>query len=60
VFIEGDKLPDDVVRKRCSDSLHVLCCLECGFEWAIDPSVKDSIGRPFDVLLEHICKEDGD
>ena len=60
MFIEDDKLPDDVVRKRYSDSRHALCCLECGFEWKFDPTVRDSIGRPLLILLTHNCKEDGD
>lgn len=58
--IEDDKLSDDVVRKRYSDSRHALCCLECGFEWKVDPTVKDSIGRSAPILFTHNCKEDGD
>jgi hypothetical protein len=60
MFIEDDKLPDVVVRKRYSDSRHALCCLECGFEWSFDPSVRDFIGRPLLILFTHNCKEDGD
>jgi hypothetical protein len=59
MFIEDDKLPDDIVRKRYSDSV-ALCCLECGFESEFDPSVKNSIGRPLYVLFANVCKEDGD
>jgi hypothetical protein len=50
MFIEDDKLPDDVLRKKYSDDRHALCCLECGLESEFDPSIKGSIGRP---LLEH-------
>jgi hypothetical protein len=58
MFIEDDKLPDDVVRKRYSNARHALCCLECGYEADFDPSVQGSIGRPLHVLLEHNCPKD--
>jgi hypothetical protein len=51
MFIEDDKLPDDVLRKKYSEGRHALCCLECGLESEFDPSIKDSIGRPLHVLL---------
>jgi hypothetical protein len=57
MFIEDDKLPGDVVRKKYSDTRHALCCLECGFEWEFDPTAPGSIGRPLYVLLEHRCKK---
>jgi len=46
MFIEDDKLPDDVVRKKYCDTRHAHCCLDCGFEWEFDPMVQGSIGRP--------------
>jgi hypothetical protein len=57
MFIEDDKLPDDVVRKKYSDTRHALCCLDCGFEWEFDPMVQGSIGRPLYLLLMHSCKQ---
>jgi hypothetical protein len=57
MFIEDDKLPDDVVRKRYSETRHALCCLECGYETDFDPTVQGSIGRLLYVLLEHNCPE---
>jgi hypothetical protein len=60
MFIEDDKLPDDVVRKQYSETRHALCCLECGFESQFNPSVRGSIGRPLFALLEHKCPQDGD
>jgi len=60
MFIEDDKLPDDVLRKKYSEGRHALCCLECGLESEFDPSIKGSIGRPLHVLLQHSCKEKGD
>ena len=53
MFIEDDKLPDDVLRKEYSEGRHALCCLECGLESEFDPSIKGSIGRPLHLLLEH-------
>ncbi|WP_263376071.1 hypothetical protein [Granulicella aggregans] len=47
MFIEDDKLPQDVVRKKLSDTRDALCCLECGFESAFSSMDKDAIGRPF-------------
>jgi hypothetical protein len=46
MFIEDDKLPQDVVRKKLSDTRDALCCLECGFESAFSSMDKDAIGRP--------------
>jgi hypothetical protein len=60
MFIEDDKLPDDVLRKRYSETRHALCCLECGSESEFDPTLRGSIGRPLYVLLEHDCKKYGD
>jgi hypothetical protein len=60
MFIEDDKLPDDVVRKHYSDTRHALCCLDCGYESPFDPSIKGSIGRPLHLLLEHNCPTAGD
>jgi hypothetical protein len=57
MFIEDDKLPDDVVRKAYSDTRHSLCCLNCGCESEFDPTLQGSIGRPLHVLLEHHCKK---
>jgi len=57
MFIEDDKLSDDVVRKKYSDTRHSLCCLNCGCESEFDPTVRGSIGRPLHVLLEHDCKK---
>jgi hypothetical protein len=56
MFIEDDKLPDDVVRKN-SDTRHSLCCLNCGCESEFDPTLQGSIGRPLHVLLEHHGKK---
>jgi hypothetical protein len=60
MFIEDDKLPDDVVRKQYSETRHALCCLECGYEAEFDPSAQGAIGRPLHALLEHNCPKDGD
>ena len=60
MFIEDDKLPDDVVRKKNSDTRHALCCLECGFELEFNPTVQGAIGRPLQALVMHDCKQDGD
>jgi hypothetical protein len=60
MFITDEKLPDDVVRKRYSDTRDALCCLDCGLEWDFDPTAKDAIGRPLYVLLMHNCPVDGD
>jgi len=60
MFIEDDKLPDDVGRKKHSDSRHALCCLDCGFEWEFNPTAQGAIGRPLHVLLMHNCKQNGD
>ena len=60
MFIEDDKLPDDVARKRYSERRHALCCLECGYEAVFDPSPQGSIGRPLYDLLEHNCPKVGD
>jgi hypothetical protein len=60
MFTKDDKLPEDVVRKKYSETRDALCCLNCGFEWDFDPTVQGSIGRPLYVLLMHNCKEDGD
>ncbi len=58
MFIEDDKLPLDVVRKKYSDSHHALCCLECGYEADFDPTLAQSIGRPLTLLLHHSCEAD--
>ena len=58
MFIEDDKLPQDVVRKNYSDSRHALCCLECGYEADFDPSLAGSIGRPLALLLHYSCEAD--
>jgi hypothetical protein len=55
MVIEDDKLRDDVIRRKYSDSHHALCCLECGFESAFDQTAKPSI-----MLVEHNCKKNGD
>jgi hypothetical protein len=60
MFIADDKLPEDVVRKKYSDTRDALCCLNCGFESDFDPTVQGSIGRPLHVLVMHNCKEEGD
>jgi hypothetical protein len=60
MFIEDDKLPDDVVRKKHSDTRHTLCCLECGFESEFNPTVQGAIGRPLQALVMHDCKQEGD
>jgi hypothetical protein len=60
MFVEDAKLPEDVVRKKYSDTRDALCCLNCGFEWDFDPTVQNSIGRPLYVLVMHNCKENGD
>jgi hypothetical protein len=60
MFIEDDKLPEDVVRKRYSGTRDGLCCLNCGFESDFDPTVQGSIGRPLYALVMHDCKEKGD
>jgi hypothetical protein len=60
MFIEDDKLPDDVVRKKHSDTRHALCCLDCGFESEFNSTVQDAIGRPLLALVRHDCKQDGD
>ena len=60
MFVEDAKLPQDVARKKYSDTRDALCCLNCGFEWDFDPTVQDSIGRPLYVLVMHNCKVDGD
>jgi hypothetical protein len=57
MFIEDDKLPADVVRRRYSDTRHALCCLHCGCESEFAPTVQGSIGHPLHVLLEHQCKK---
>jgi hypothetical protein len=57
MFIEEDKLPDHVVRKKYSDTRHAPCCLDCGFEEEFDPTVRESIGRPLYALLMHNCKK---
>lgn len=54
-FIEDDKLPTDVVRKEYSESLHALCCLNCGFESEFAPQLPESIGKPLYVLMLHDC-----
>jgi hypothetical protein len=35
MFIEDDKLPDDVLRKRYSVTRHALCCLERGWSLSL-------------------------
>jgi hypothetical protein len=60
VFLEDDQLPADVVQKKYSERRHALCCLECGFEFSFDPTVKDSIETPLYALVMHCCKRDGD
>jgi hypothetical protein len=60
MFIEDDKLPDDVVRKKHSDIRHALCCLDCGFESEFNPTVQGAIGRPLQALVMHDCKQHGD
>jgi hypothetical protein len=59
MFLEDEKLPDDVVRKEYGQTRHALCCLECGFEWEFNPTQTDSIGRPLYVLMEHVCRKNG-
>jgi len=54
-FIEGDKLPIDVVRKEYTESRHALCCLECGFESEFAAHLPDSIGKPLYALMLHDC-----
>jgi hypothetical protein len=60
MFIEDDKLPEDVVRKKYCGTRDALCCLNWGFELDFDPTVQDSIGRPLYALVMHDCKEKGD
>lgn len=60
MFVENDKLPQDAVRSKYSETRDPLCYLNCGFEWDFDPTVQGSIGRPLSVLLMHNCKVDGD
>jgi hypothetical protein len=60
MFSEDDKLPDDVVRKRYSDTRHALSCLNCDLESEFDPTMKASIGRPIYVLVMHDCPEGGE
>jgi hypothetical protein len=60
MFIEDDKLPDDVVRKRYSDRRHALCCLNCGLESEFDPTMKAAIGRPLYILKMHDCPDEGE
>ena len=60
MVIEDDKLRDDVIRRKYSDSHHALCCLECGFESAFDQTAKGSIGPPSIMLVEHNCTKNGD
>lgn len=60
MFVEDAKLPQDVVRKKYSDTQDALCCLNCGFEWHYDPTVQASIGRSLYVLVMHDCKMDGE
>jgi hypothetical protein len=43
MFIDDDKLPEDVVRKKYSDTRDALCCLNCGFESDFDPTVQGSL-----------------
>jgi len=38
--------PDDAARRRYDERREALCCLECGFGWAFEPTVQGSIGRP--------------
>lgn len=60
MFIEDDKLPQDVCRKAYADTRHALCCLECGFESSFDPRAEGSIGPPLLALYKHHGKVDGD
>ena len=60
MFVEDAKLPQHVVRKKYSETQDALCCLNCGFEWDFDPTVRDSIGRSLYVLFMHDCKVGGD
>jgi hypothetical protein len=60
MFVEDDKLPDDVVRKAYSVNRHALCCLDCGYESSFHPSSPGSIGPPLLALVKHDCPNDGD
>lgn len=58
MFIDDDKLPEDVVRKHYSESRDALCCLNCGLESDFDPRLlPKSIGKPLAVLVFHECRE---
>jgi hypothetical protein len=60
MFVEDDKLPEDVVRKAYAANRHALCCLDCGFESSFDPLRPGSIGPPLLALLKHDCLNNGD
>jgi hypothetical protein len=60
MFVEDDKLPEDVVRKAYAANRHALCCLDCGFESSFDPLRPGSIGPPLLALLKHDCPNNGD
>lgn len=60
MFIADEKLPDDVLRKEYSPSIHALCCLDCGFESTFNPNTREAIGPPLMALLYHDCPEDND
>jgi hypothetical protein len=60
MFIDDDKLPKDVIRKKHSNTKDAHCCLNCGFESDFDPTGQGAIGRPLYVLVMHNCKAEGD
>lgn len=59
-LVEDDKLPEDVVRMEYSDSMHTLCCVECGVETPFNPRQPGSIGKPLYALLLHECPQGRD